>query len=82
VDSISVEQNSWFLQQPWTGGINNSDPHLIDIDADGDLDFLISEGNWGNIFIFENVGELFNPNFRFMTRGMLDTTMIFGTSLS
>jgi len=77
VDSIPVDQNGWLLQQPWTGGINNSDPHLIDIDADGDLDFMISEGNWGNIFMFENEGDPFNPEFKFVTRGILDTTMVF-----
>ena len=47
---------------PFLGGLNIPRPHLIDIDADGDLDLFIQEYS-DQIMFFEQVGTAQEPRF-------------------
>ena len=44
VDGIPVMSANSLLHSPFSGGINESKPALVDIDDDGDLDLFIGEG--------------------------------------
>ena len=62
-DSIPVEINNWQPYCPWAGGVNESNPALADIDADGDLDFFIGD-YFGLIRYLVNDGNVIAPDFK------------------
>jgi hypothetical protein len=70
-NSIPVQfEQTWDLISPWCGGINDSDPHPIDIDDDGDWDLMVA-GFFRNLCFFENVATPEEPDFVFRTRSMV-----------
>ena len=65
-DSIPVEIDGWQPFCPWVGGMSESNPAIVDIDGDEDLDFFIGEF-FGYIRYFQNNGDAISPNFSFIT---------------
>jgi len=65
-NTIPVEMEGWNTFAPWAGGESESSPGLCDIDADGDLDFLVGE-YFGYVRFFENEGSVSTPAFSFVT---------------
>ncbi|TKJ40618.1 hypothetical protein CEE37_06540 [candidate division LCP-89 bacterium B3_LCP] len=59
-DTIPVEIDGWQPFCPWAGGMTESHPAIVDIDTDGDLDFLVGE-YFGKIKFFENCGTVYDP---------------------
>ncbi|MGD8328976.1 MAG: VCBS repeat-containing protein [Acidobacteriota bacterium] len=53
-------------EHPFLGGFNLPRPHLVDIDADGDLDLFVQEYS-SAVMLFENVGSATEPRFVWRT---------------
>jgi len=51
---------------PFLGGFDVPRPHLVDIDADGDLDLFVQKYS-GSLMLFENVGDATTPVFEWQT---------------
>jgi len=82
IDTIPVQQSGWMLQQPWTGGFNDSDPALVDINTDGDLDLYLGQRQgYCDIAFFNNIGNADNPNYQLITKDIFLDTLLY-TSLS
>ena len=65
-DSIPVTIDSWEPYCPWAGGMSRSNLSIVDIDNDGDLDYLVGE-YFGYIRYFRNDGNVSEPDFTFVT---------------
>jgi large repetitive protein len=69
----------WQLVTNTFQGIQNSGfgntPSFVDVDGDGDLDYLEMEQNFGTARFYRNQGTAQNPNFVFVTNtfGCIDT---------
>ncbi|RKY95233.1 MAG: hypothetical protein DRQ01_00235 [Ignavibacteriae bacterium] len=59
-----ISDGAGLIKNIYSGGHNNIEHQLIDIDGDEDLDipFLDSDGTFG---WYENIGDKFNPDFEF-----------------
>jgi hypothetical protein len=62
LDSIPIEIDGYQLPYPWLGGFALTNPALVDIDADG-LYELVMSNNKGGLYYFENEGTPQEPDF-------------------
>ena len=71
---IPVEIDGWQPFSPWVGGISESNPAIVDIDGDEDLDFFVGEFI-GYIKYFRNDGAIANPNYT-LTAAQFDSIYV------
>ncbi|RMD91912.1 MAG: T9SS C-terminal target domain-containing protein [Calditrichaeota bacterium] len=62
ISTIPVIINNRELQTPFSGGINVSNPVLVDIDNDGDLDLFVGDFR-GELLFYKNQGSAAKPFF-------------------
>ena len=63
---IPVEQNGRDIPIPFAGGMYDSKPEFVDIDADGDNDVFIGD-QMGKLWFFENTGTALQPEWDFIS---------------
>jgi len=66
-NNISLSIESWEPFSPWVGGLNSATPEFADIDGDGDFDLFVGGFGEGDIYYFENIGDINNYYFNFIT---------------
>jgi hypothetical protein len=63
-EAFPVEIDGWQPYAPWSGGMTEANPAVVDIDSDCDLDFFVGE-YFGCIKFFRNEGSTTIPAFNF-----------------
>ena len=76
IEGIPLNIEDWSPFAPWYGGNAYSTPEFADIDADSDFDLFIGDGG-GNLIYLENIGDIFYPNYSFITFNF-DSLNIYG----
>ncbi len=60
-EAFPVEIAGWQAYSPWSGGLQESNPDLADLDADGDLDFIVGSSTF--FTYFTNMGTANSPDY-------------------
>jgi hypothetical protein len=74
-EAFPLEMNGWQPFSPWSGGVGETNPAIVDIDDDSDLDFFVGEIS-GMIRYYINNGIPNDPSFGFVTTQFASIIML------